>query len=60
MIFISKTTFIMYVFRTGNYNNINGTATLVDPAYAELAVNFDSVPGANKRLLKFDSNFLKF
>ena len=50
----------MNVFRTGNYNNINGTATLVDPAYAELAVNFDSVPGATKRLFKFDSNFLKF
>merc|ERR1712025_16455 len=29
---------------TGNYGNINGTARLADAAYAELVVNFDTVP----------------
>ena len=32
-------------FRTGTYININGTARLADPAFAELVVNFDTVPG---------------
>ena len=30
--------------RTGKYGNINGTARLADAAYAELVVNFDTVP----------------
>jgi len=29
---------------TGKYGNINGTARLADAAYAELVVNFDTVP----------------